>query len=172
MSGTLYVGTSGFAYKTWKPGFYPEKLKAAQMLRFYSERLPSVEINNTFYRMPSEKLLAGWREETPQTFRFTLKAPQRITHIGRLRDVGDPLRHFLDTARTLGPRLGGVVFPCPPHPGYDRPLMSALLCCRRRPDGVVPRRAPPRRHWIRDGVPPSELGRPPCGPSRALDRLD
>ncbi|HUE39350.1 MAG TPA: DUF72 domain-containing protein [Candidatus Binatia bacterium] len=127
MSGTLYVGTSGFAYKTWKPGFYPEKLKAAQMLRFYSERLPSVEINNTFYRMPSEKLLAGWREETPQTFRFTLKAPQRITHIGRLRDVGDPLRHFLDTARTLGPRLGCVLFQCPPYLRYDAALIESFL---------------------------------------------
>jgi uncharacterized protein YecE (DUF72 family) len=127
MPGKLYVGTSGFAYKTWKPGFYPEKLKAAEMLRFYSERLPSVEINNTFYRMPSEKLLVGWRGETPETFTFTLKAPQRITHIARLRDVGDPLRHLLDAARALGSRLGCILFQCPPYLRYDAALLDAFL---------------------------------------------
>jgi uncharacterized protein YecE (DUF72 family) len=127
MPATLYAGTSGFAYKTWKPGFYPEKLKAAEMLRYYSERLPSVEINNTFYRMPSEKMLTGWLGETPETFSFTLKAPQRITHIARLRDVGDPLRHFLDTARTLGRRLGCILFQCPPYLRYDATLLDAFL---------------------------------------------
>ena len=127
MRGRLYAGTSGFAYKTWKPGFYPEKLKSADMLRYYAERLPSVEINNTFYRMPSEKLLAGWCGETPESFLFTLKAPQRITHIGRLRDVGDPLAHFLKTAQTLGPRLGCILFQCPPYLRYDPALLDAFL---------------------------------------------
>jgi uncharacterized protein YecE (DUF72 family) len=134
MPGRLYAGTSGFAYKTWKPGFYPQKLKAAEMLRFYSERLPSVEINNTFYRMPSEKLLTGWCGETPPTFTFTLKAPQRITHIARLRDVGDSLRHFLDTARTLGPRLGCILFQCPPYLRYDAGLLDAFLA--ELPEGM------------------------------------
>jgi uncharacterized protein YecE (DUF72 family) len=87
MRGTLYAGTSGFAYKTWKPGFYPPRLKNRDMLRYYAERLPSVEINNTFYRMPSEKLLAGWRDETPRAA-FTLKAPDGSPH-ARLRDVAD-----------------------------------------------------------------------------------
>jgi len=125
--GRLYAGTSGFAYKTWKPGFYPEKLKSKDMLRYYAERLPSVEINNTFYRMPSEKLLADWCAETPESFLFTLKGPQRITHMARLRDVGDPLAHFLKTARTLGPRLGCILFQCPPYLRYDAALLDAFL---------------------------------------------
>src|SRR5262245_54801033 len=119
MRGRVYAGTSGFAYKTWKPGFYPPRLKTTDMLRYYAERLPSVEINNTFYRMPTEKLLAAWRDETAETFTFTLKAPQRITHIARLRDVADPLGYFLKSARSLGPRLGCILFQCPPYLRYD-----------------------------------------------------
>ncbi|HEV2686044.1 MAG TPA: DUF72 domain-containing protein, partial [Actinomycetota bacterium] len=80
MTGRSFVGTSGFAYKEWKPEFYPADLKAAEMLSFYSRRFNSVEINNTFYKMPTEKVLAQWREQTPEEFSFTLKAPQRITH--------------------------------------------------------------------------------------------
>jgi uncharacterized protein YecE (DUF72 family) len=125
--GTLYAGTSGFAYKTWKPGFYPPELKNAEMLRYYAARLPSVEINNTFYRMPTEKVVATWRDETPSSFALTLKAPQRITHIGRLKDVGDPLTHFLGVARTLGPRLGCVLFQCPPSLRYDAAVFDRFL---------------------------------------------
>jgi len=127
MRGTLYAGTSGFAYKTWKPGFYPAELKNAEMLRFYAARLPSVEINNTFYRMPTEKVVTAWRDETPPSFALTLKAPQRITHIGRLKDVGDPLTHFLRVARTLGPRLGCVLFQCPPSLRYDAAVLDRFL---------------------------------------------
>jgi uncharacterized protein YecE (DUF72 family) len=127
MRGRLNAGTSGFAYKTWKPGFYPPKLKNSDMLRYYAERVPSVEINNTFYRMPSEKLLAGWRDETAETFVFTLKAPQRITHIARLRDVSDPLGYFLRSARSLGRRLGCILFQCPPSLRYDASLLDDFL---------------------------------------------
>jgi uncharacterized protein YecE (DUF72 family) len=127
MRGKVYAGTSGFAYKTWKPDFYPAKLKNSDMLRYYAERLPSVEINNTFYRMPTEKLLAGWREETAETFMFTLKAPQRITHIARLRDVADSLGYFLQSARSLGPRLGCILFQCPPYLRYDAALLDGFL---------------------------------------------
>jgi uncharacterized protein YecE (DUF72 family) len=125
--GRLYAGTSGFAYKTWKPGFYPVGLKNHEMLRYYAERLPSVEVNNTFYRMPSEKLLAAWREETPEGFVMTLKAPRRITHIARLREVSDPLAYFLRSARSLGSRLGCVFFQCPPSLRYDAGLLDGFL---------------------------------------------
>jgi uncharacterized protein YecE (DUF72 family) len=127
MRGRVYAGTSGFAYKTWKPGFYPPRLKAADMLRYYAERLPSVEINNTFYRMPTEKLVSSWRDETAESFVFTLKAPQRITHIARLRDVADPLAYFLKSARSLGPRLGCILFQCPPYLRYEPALLDGFL---------------------------------------------
>ena len=77
------VGTSGYSYPEWKGNFYPEKLAAKDMLRFYAERFPTVEINNTFYRMPKEALLQGWADQVPESFRFVIKASQRITHIQR-----------------------------------------------------------------------------------------
>src|SRR6266568_2995354 len=102
MGGKLFVGTSGFAYKEWKPEFYPADLKAADMLSFYARRFNSVEINNTFYRAPTENQLTTWAEQTPEDFTFTLKAPQKITHIARLRDTGEYLESFLRNARALG----------------------------------------------------------------------
>jgi uncharacterized protein YecE (DUF72 family) len=125
--GRLYAGTSGFAYRQWKPGFYPATLKNADMLRYYAERLPSVEVNNTFYRMPTEALFVAWREQTPARFAFSLKAPQRITHIARLRDVEEPLGFFLRVARTLGPRLGCILFQCPPYLRYEADRLDAFL---------------------------------------------
>src|SRR5258708_37073086 len=85
------------------------------MLPYYAERFSTVEINYTFYRMPNAKTVAGWVAETPAGFSFTLKAPQRITHFARLRDIGDPLRYFLDTAAGLRPKPGPLLFPLPPH---------------------------------------------------------
>lgn len=125
--GRLYTGTSGFAYRQWKPDFYPAKLKNADMLRYYAERLPSVEINNTFYRMPTESLLAGWSRQTPPSFSFSLKAPQRITHVARLHDVAELVGRFLDAARGLGERLGCILFQCPPHLRYDRARLESFL---------------------------------------------
>ena len=84
----ILVGTSGYNYAEWKGSFYPEKLSAKRMLPFYAERLSTVEINYTFYRIPTDRLLAGWSEVTPDHFRFTLKAPRRITHLARLRGEG------------------------------------------------------------------------------------
>ncbi len=125
--GRLFVGTSGFAYKTWKPGFYPPDLKNKDMLRYYAERLPSVEINNTFYRAPTAKLLEGWLAETPEPFFFTLKAPQRITHFSRLKNAGAHVDYFLETAKTLGARLGTLLFQCPPNLRYDADLLAGFL---------------------------------------------
>jgi uncharacterized protein YecE (DUF72 family) len=127
MSGRLFAGTSGFAYRQWKPGFYPEKLKSADMLRYYARHLPSVEINNTFYRMPSARLVAGWRDETPESFSFALKAPQRITHVAKLADVADPLARFLEAARALGSRLGCILFQCPPWLRYEAKRLDDFL---------------------------------------------
>ena len=103
-----WVGTSGYNYPEWKGSFYPQKLPTTKMLPYYAERFSTVEINYTFYRMPNEKILAGWNRETPETFKLTLKAPKRITHDARLRDCADKVRYFLDTAATLGPKLGRV----------------------------------------------------------------
>lgn len=128
MSGTLYLGTSGFAYDEWKHGvFYPEGLKNREMLSYYASRFSSVEINYTFRRFPSEKTLSGWREETPETFAFTLKANQRITHTKRLADADEEVSAFLDRARHLGDRLGAILFQCPPSLTYDRERIERFV---------------------------------------------
>ena len=95
----IWVGTSGYNYPEWRGSFYPHKLPAAKMLPYYAERFATVEINNTFYRMPSEKSVAGWSEATPERFKLTLKAPQRITHQARLRDCADVVQYFLFKSR-------------------------------------------------------------------------
>src|SRR2546425_9774991 len=93
------VGTSGYNFPQWKGPFYPAKIRESELLPYYAQRLSTVEINYTFYRMPNAKTVAGWDAATPPGFTFVLKAPQRITHIARLRDVDDPLRYFLETGR-------------------------------------------------------------------------
>ena len=111
----LRVGTSGYNFPEWKGTFYPPKIKPAEMLPYYAERLSAVEVNYTFYRMPNAKTVAGWMQAVPEGFTFVLKAPQRITHIARLRDVEDPLRYFTETIRPLGVRLGPILFQLPPN---------------------------------------------------------
>lgn len=143
-SGALYVGTSGYAYPEWKPEFYPADLKQKDFLAYYASRFPSVEINNTFYRMPSEKTLRGWAEQSPEGFRFTLKGAQRITHMARLREVDEPLEYFLRTARVLGPRLGAILWQCPPSLRYDPELLAGFLA--RLPGGDEFRFAMEFRH--------------------------
>jgi uncharacterized protein YecE (DUF72 family) len=127
VGGTLYLGTSGFAYPEWKGPFYPEDLKDAEMLSFYAGRLPSVEINYTFRRYPAPKTLETWRDRTPEAFRFTLKANQRITHTRRLANADTDVSDFLDRARSLGDRLGVILFQCPPTLRYDRALIEGFL---------------------------------------------
>lgn len=123
----LWVGTSGYNYPEWKGSFYPQKLPAAKMLAFYAERLSTVEINYTFYRVPNAKILAGWDAQTPPAFRLTLKAPKRVTHIARLKDCGDLLGYFLKTAATLGPKLGAILFQLPPYLRKDLALLDDFL---------------------------------------------
>ncbi len=123
----VHVGTSGYNYPEWRGSFYPEKFPAAKMLAYYAERLSTVEINYTFYRMPNAKTIAGWTAVTPKDFTFVLKAPKRITHDARLKEVDDPLRYFCDTARTLGPKLGPLLFQLPPFFKKDVGRLGDLL---------------------------------------------
>jgi uncharacterized protein YecE (DUF72 family) len=112
----LYAGTSGFSYKEWKGGFYPEKQKDAGMLAFYGERLNTCEINNTFYRMPRRELLERWAAQVPEGFRFVLKASRRITHIARLDPgpAGDALGYLWSVSAGLGDKRGPLLFQLPP----------------------------------------------------------
>lgn len=123
----LWVGTSGYAYPEWRGSFYPEKMQTAKMLPYYAERFPTVEINNTFYRMPNAKLLEGWNAQTPQHFKLTLKAPQRITHQKRLRDCADDVKYFLEVAATLGPKLGAILFQLPPYLRMNLAVLDGFL---------------------------------------------
>ena len=123
----IWVGTSGYNYPEWKGSFYPQTLPAGKMLPYYAERFPTVEINYTFYRAPSEKILQGWDAATPERFKLTLKAPKRITHDARLRDCADRVRQFLETAAVLGPKLGALLFQLPPNLKKDVALFDAFL---------------------------------------------
>src|SRR4030065_2878960 len=106
----IHIGTSGFGYKEWKGNFYPEKISPKEMLRFYSERFNTVEINNTFYHMPTEGLLASWAEQVPRDFVFAIKAPQVITHLKRLRNVGEETEYLFGSLSVLGRKRGPVRF--------------------------------------------------------------
>jgi uncharacterized protein YecE (DUF72 family) len=123
----LLTGTSGFSYKEWLGHFYPEKLPASEMLRYYSERFPTVEINNTFYRMPAESMLAQWAEQVPAQFTFTLKAPKRITHDLRLREAESHVAEFVRRAGALGNKLGVLLFQLPPYLKKDLPRLRDFL---------------------------------------------
>ncbi len=146
----LRVGTSGFSYKEWRGRFYPERLPAADMLRCYAERLPTVEVNNTFYRLPRASVLQGWAAQVPEHFRFALKASRRITHFRRLRDAGDETAYLLRTVAPLGARLGAILFQLPPNLPKDLPRLEAFLALL--PEGT--RAAFEFRHasWLDDEV--------------------
>jgi uncharacterized protein YecE (DUF72 family) len=146
----LHAGTSGYSYKEWKGPFYPEKMKPADMLAFYADRLSAVEINNTFYRMPKKSVLEGWAEQVGDDFRFSIKASRRITHFKRLKDTGEELGFLLGNLEALGDRLGVVLFQLPPNLPCDLPRLEAFL-------GLLPeelRAAFEFRHesWQRDAV--------------------
>lgn len=123
----LLAGTSGFSYKEWLGKFYPEKLPGDAMLRYYAERLATVEINNTFYRMPAETMLSNWVKEVPDHFTFTLKAPRRITHEKRLREADQDVAEFLRRAQLLGDKLGVILFQLPPFLKKDLPRLKNFL---------------------------------------------
>jgi uncharacterized protein YecE (DUF72 family) len=111
----LYAGTSGFAYKEWKGNFYPESISAKEMLHFYAQKFNAVEINNTFYRMPNEKILETWSDQVPRAFVFVLKAPRIITHIKHLRHTEEETARFIRASGILGEQLGALLFQLPPN---------------------------------------------------------
>jgi len=123
----LHVGTSGYSYKEWKGSFYPEDLPAKEMLSYYSRRLPAVEINNTFYRLPQASMIENWKEQVPPEFRFSIKATQRITHIKRLNNCADETKYLLETAALLEQRLGVVLFQLPPNAKKDVDRLKNFL---------------------------------------------
>src|SRR4029450_6046394 len=131
----IWIGTSGYNYPEWKGSFYPADLSAAKMLPFYAARFPTVEINYTFYRMPTEKLVSGWAAQTPSPYKLTLKAPRRITHDSRLRNCAELVKTFCAVAGTLGDKLGALLFQLPPTSKKDLAVFDAFL-------DMLPPRAP------------------------------
>ena len=140
-----WVGTSGFSYKAWKGSFYPEDLPNDGMLAYYGERLNAVEINNTFYRMPSRKMLTDWAGKVPDDFSFVLKATRKITHFKRLKDTQEELGYLVDVSSELGGRLGPMLFQLPPNLKSDvarlrdfvslfPPGLRALRLTNRQPE--------------------------------------
>jgi len=127
MASTLFAGASGYSFKEWKGSFYPDRMKPEQMLRWYADRLPTVEINNTFYRMPDAKMVAKWGEQVPEGFTFVLKAPQRITHQKKLAGASADVAYLFETGRTLGDKLGPVLFQLPPYLKKNAALLHEFM---------------------------------------------
>ena len=123
----ILAGTSGWSFKEWKGTFYPKDLPDDGMLGFYAGRFPTVEINNTFYRMPRESVLLDWVARVPPGFRFAIKASQRITHHGRLKDVSDSLEYFTRVTSALGEQRGPTLFQLPPNLKKDLPRLEEFL---------------------------------------------
>ena len=124
-----WIGTSGFQYTEWKGNFYPEDLATAKMLPFYAERLNTTEINYTFHRIPAPKTIENWNKQTPEEFRFALKAPQKITHWSKLRECADTMRYFHDVTSGLGEKLGPVLFQLPPTFKKDVLVLADFVNC-------------------------------------------
>jgi uncharacterized protein YecE (DUF72 family) len=123
----IHIGTSGFGYKEWKGKFYPAKIDPREMLRYYSERLGAVEINNTFYHMPTRGVLTTWAEQVPDNFIFAFKAPQVITHQKQLRNVSEETDYLFRTLSILGTKLGPVLFQFPKSFRADRGVLESFL---------------------------------------------
>jgi len=125
----ILAGASGYSFKEWRGTFYPDKMKPEEMLPFYSARLPTVEINNTFYRFPRQNVLEEWMRITPEAFKFSIKAPRRITHIGRLKpeSVTEAIGWLYDNMGPLGDKRGPVLFQCPPTMKKDVARLEGFL---------------------------------------------
>lgn len=130
----FHVGTSGFSYDEWRPAFYPDDLKKDRMLAFYAERLPAVELNNTFYRMPSARMVETWAQQVPASFRFAIKATQRLTWTQKLVDCGELLGVLFRVLEPLGERLGCVFYQVPKWVRKDVAVLRDFLA--HQPTGV------------------------------------
>jgi uncharacterized protein YecE (DUF72 family) len=124
---TLYVGTSGYSYKEWKGSFYPEQISASEMLSYYAAHLPAVELNNSYYRLPERTTVESWRKQTPENFRFSVKAPRSITLYRRLKDVGAQTKQMLETVSALEDRLGTLLFRMPENMKKDLACLKSFL---------------------------------------------
>ena len=121
------VGTSGYAYPEWKGSFYPEDLPAPRFLAYYAERFDTVEINNTFYRLPNASTVAGWAQGAPAGFVYSLKASQKITHFKRLKDAANEVEFLFRTTAELGEKRGPILFGLPPNLKKDLPRFQDFL---------------------------------------------
>jgi uncharacterized protein YecE (DUF72 family) len=123
----IYVGTSGYSYKEWKGSFYPQTLPAKDMLSYYASRLHAVELNNTFYRMPQPSMIESWKAQVPENFRFSIKAPQSITHFRRLNNASSQTQLMLKTVAALEGRLGAIIFRLPENMKKDLQRLELFL---------------------------------------------
>jgi uncharacterized protein YecE (DUF72 family) len=146
----LWVGTSGYSYKEWLGKFYPERLPAKELLRFYASRLASVEINNTFYRLPKEDTVASWADQVPAEFRFAIKASQKITHVKRLKESTEEVAHLYRVLSVLGGRLGPVLFQLPPSFRNDAQRLNEFLA--HLPERAAAAFEFRHRSWLDDRV--------------------
>ena len=129
---SIWLGTSGFGYKEWRPVFYPQDLSDKLFLKYYSERLNSVEIDYTFYRMPNAKTIENWRNATPPNFRFAIKASQQITHRERLKTPSEALTYLMSVIAGLEDRLGLVLFQLPPFFKFDAVKLEMFVAALPR----------------------------------------
>jgi uncharacterized protein YecE (DUF72 family) len=146
----VHIGTSGYNYPEWRGSFYPEEFPAKKMFAYYAERFPAVEINYTFYRMPTPKTTEGWRAQAPEGFQYVLKAPKRITHERRLVDCRDEVAFFCESARGLGPHRGPLLFQLPPNLKLNLDRLTAFLA--DMPEGMRPVFEFRHDSWLVDDV--------------------
>jgi len=127
MSAKIWVGTSGWHYDHWRERFYPRELPKPKWLEFYSRSFATVELNNSFYHLPSEKAFASWRDSSPQSFAFAVKVSRFITHLKKLRDAEEPLTNFLSRAKLLDRKLGPLLYQLPPNLHRNERLLESFL---------------------------------------------
>lgn len=146
----VHIGTSGYNYPEWRGTFYPDNFSTKKMFAFYAERFGTVEINYTFYRMPTTKTTDAWRAQAPEGFQYVLKAPKRITHDRRLVDCADTLAFFCESAKNLGPHQGPLLFQLPPSLRCDLERLTTFLDAM--PAGVRPAFEFRHESWLNDEV--------------------
>jgi uncharacterized protein YecE (DUF72 family) len=146
----LNVGTSGWQYRDWRPGFYPDRLPQRLWLESYAERFSTVEVNNAFYRLPEKKTFEQWRKRTPENFRFAVKMSRYLTHVKRLSEPAEPVARFLDRAAGLGDKLGPVLLQLPPTLRADARALDETL--RLFPRDVLVAVEPRHESWWTDEV--------------------